>query len=75
MFYLENSSLVREQAGEKLVIEPYGKDGPRVRSTMCPTFQGEDWALLHGVRPDSPDISIRSPQVTSPLRSLRITRR
>ena len=46
MFILENGSLAREYAGEKLVIEPWGKDGLRVRSTMRPAFEGEAWALL-----------------------------
>ena len=37
-----------EYAGERLVIEAWGKDGLRVRSTMRPAFAGEDWALLRG---------------------------
>ena len=59
MFHQENKSLVREYAGEKLVIEPCGKDGLRVRSTMRATFEGEDWALIRRERsPTSPDIFI-----------------
>jgi alpha-D-xyloside xylohydrolase len=58
MFSLENGSLAREYAGEKLVIEPWGKDGLRVRSTMLPAFEGEDWALLLRGRLEAPDISI-----------------
>ena len=58
MFSLENGSLVREYVGEKLVIEPWGKDGLRVRCTMRPAFEGEDWALLRRGRLEAPDISI-----------------
>ncbi|MBV9488325.1 MAG: glycoside hydrolase family 31 protein [Verrucomicrobia bacterium] len=46
MFHQQNSSLVREFAGETLVIQPWGKDGLRVRSTMRASFEDEDWALL-----------------------------
>ena len=59
MFHRENSSLVREYAGEKLVIEPWGKDSLRVRSTMRPAFEDEDWALLPRERSEEPEISIR----------------
>ena len=58
MFSLENGSLAREYAGEKLVIEPWGKDGLRVRSTMRPAFEGEDWALLRRGCLEAPEISI-----------------
>ena len=44
MFHQENSSLVREYAGEKLVVEPWGKDSLRVRSTMRAAFEDEEWA-------------------------------
>jgi len=59
MFDRENSSLVREYAGEKLIIEPWGKDSLRVRSTMRPAFDDEDWALLPRERAEEPEISIR----------------
>ena len=59
MFHRENSSLVREYAGEKLVIEPWGKDSLRVRSTMRRDFEEEEWALLQRERPEEPEISIR----------------
>jgi alpha-D-xyloside xylohydrolase len=59
MFRRENNSLVREYAGEKLVIESWGKDSLRVRGTMCPGFEDEDWALLRKDRPEAPEISIR----------------
>ena len=59
MFDREKSSLVREYAGEKLIIEPWGKDSLRVRSTMRPAFEDEDWALLPRERAEEPEISIR----------------
>jgi alpha-D-xyloside xylohydrolase len=48
MFHQQNNSLVREFAGETLVIQPWGKDSLRVRSTMSPELENEDWALLPG---------------------------
>lgn len=58
MFSSEKSSLVREYANEKLVIEAWGKDGLRVRSSMRPAFEDQDWALLRGERSEAPEISI-----------------
>ena len=58
MFHQENSSLVREYAGEKLVVEPWGKDSLRVRSTMGPAFEDEEWALIHRERSEAPEITI-----------------
>jgi alpha-D-xyloside xylohydrolase len=58
MFHQEDSSLVREYAGETLVIQPWGKDSLRVRSTMRPGFENEGWALLPGGRTESPEIVI-----------------
>ena len=58
MFHREKSSLVREYASEKLVIESWGKDSLRVRSTMRPAFEDEEWALLRRERSEAPDISI-----------------
>src|SRR6516225_7540317 len=58
MFYQKNSSLVREYAGERLVVQLWGKDSLRVRSTMRPEFENEDWALLSGPWIESADILI-----------------
>jgi alpha-D-xyloside xylohydrolase len=58
MFHRKNGSLVREFAGEKLVIEPWGKDSLRVRSTMRRAFEEEDWALLRKERSEETAISI-----------------
>ena len=58
MLRREANSLVREFAGEKLVIEPWGRDSLRVRSSMRPAFEDHEWALLRGERSEAPEISI-----------------
>jgi alpha-D-xyloside xylohydrolase len=74
MFYRENASLVREHAGEKLVIQPWGKDSLRIRSTMRPAFEEEDWALLPEPRTESPEIVI-APDGSASITHGRITAR
>jgi alpha-D-xyloside xylohydrolase len=59
MFHRENDSLVREHAGEALVIQPWGKDSLRVRGTMRPGFEDQNWALLRRERTETPEISIQ----------------
>ena len=59
MLYRENNALVREFAGEKLIIEPWGRDSLRVRSTMRAALEDEDWALLRGDHSETPEIAIR----------------
>ena len=54
----ENNALLREYASETLVIEPWGKDSLRVRSTMGPVLDEEDWALLPVESSEEPNISI-----------------
>jgi alpha-D-xyloside xylohydrolase len=58
MFHPENNSLVRESASETLLIEPWGTDSLRVRSTMRAAFEEKEWALLLRERSEVPDISI-----------------
>jgi alpha-D-xyloside xylohydrolase len=60
MFQQEGDALVREFAGEKLVIQPWGKDSLRVRSTMRPALENEDWALLPVEASKPPAISIQT---------------
>ncbi|MCR4617450.1 MAG: family 31 glucosidase [Lachnospiraceae bacterium] len=48
-FEKENGALVCYRNGEKLVIEPWGKDSLRVRSTKFGKFTGNDWALTEKV--------------------------
>ena len=59
MFHSENSSLVREYANERLVIEAWGKDSLRVRSTMSACFEDQDWALVPRENAETPEISIQ----------------
>ena len=58
MLRRENNALVREYASETLVIEPWGKDSLRVRSTMRPFLDEQDWALLPAESSEEPKISI-----------------
>ena len=60
MFHQEDNALVREFAGERLVIEPWGRGGLRVRSTMRAALEDQDWALLGRESSPAPEISIRS---------------
>ncbi|MBQ3899776.1 MAG: family 31 glucosidase, partial [Lachnospiraceae bacterium] len=48
-FEKENGALVCYRNGEKLVIEPWGKDSLRVRATKFGKFTGNDWALTEKV--------------------------
>ena len=58
MLRRENNALVREYASETLVIEPWGKDSLRVRSTMRSSLDEQDWALLPAESSEEPKISI-----------------
>jgi hypothetical protein len=58
MLRRENNALVREYASETLVIEPWGKDSLHVRSTMRPSLDQQDWALLRVESSNEPNISI-----------------
>ena len=44
-----NNKLVHEVDGETMVIEPWGKDGLRVRVTAGPEILGTPWALTEPV--------------------------
>ena len=44
-FEKENGALVFYHNGEKLMIEPWGKDSLRVRSTKLGKFTENRWAL------------------------------
>ena len=48
-FANENGALVCYRNGEKLMIEPWGKDSFRVRATKFGKFTGNDWALTEAV--------------------------
>ena len=59
MFHSEKSSLVREYANERLVLEAWGKDSLRVRSTMRACFEDQSWALVPRESAETPEISIQ----------------
>lgn len=44
-FSIQNNSLIGKQRNETLVIEAFGNNALRVRSTMYPEFSKNDWAL------------------------------
>jgi len=44
-FATDGSALLCFNQGEKVRIEPWGRDSLRVRATMLPGFSGKDWAL------------------------------
>ena len=44
-FRQDGQALVCRRQGETLRIEPWGKDGLRVRATMYPHFTDNEWAL------------------------------
>src|SRR5271166_174293 len=58
MFSIENGGLLRTFAGERLLIEPWGKDALRVRGTMYAKFDAEHWALADVRPPGAADIRI-----------------
>ncbi|MGB7839830.1 MAG: hypothetical protein WBL40_17145, partial [Terrimicrobiaceae bacterium] len=59
MFHSEKSSLVREYGNERLVLEAWGKDSLRVRSTMRACFEDQSWALVPRESAEAPEISIQ----------------
>ena len=42
----ENGRLIRQMAGELLVLEPWGENSLRVRATFNAELPTDDWALL-----------------------------
>ena len=48
-FERDESALVFFHQGERVRIEPWGKDSLRVRACMLPDFSGRDWALTEDV--------------------------
>lgn len=45
-FRIEGQKLVCRKGNELLQIEPWGKNSLRIRATMYPELNGNDWALL-----------------------------
>ncbi len=58
-FIVKDQKLICKKGGETLLIEPWGKDALRVRSTMLPNLTGNDWALSENV-PASSDVEVKT---------------
>lgn len=52
-FEIKENALIARKGGETLIIEPWGKDSLRVRSTMFNDVTGNNWALTEDVKCDS----------------------
>ena len=57
-FVKDGSALLCLHQGERLRIEPWGRDSFRVRATMGQALTGHDWALTEPVAPDQAQIVI-----------------
>lgn len=57
-FVTDGSALLCLHQGEKLRIEPWGRDSLRVRATMLPAFSGRDWALTEAVEKNEARITV-----------------
>ncbi len=57
-FRSDGTHLIREFDGEKLWIEPWGKNALRVRATYLNTMPDENWALLPSKDKSHADIAI-----------------
>lgn len=57
-FIQDHGALICRRQGETLRIEPWGRDSLRVRATMFPAFQSQDWALTEAVAELQGDIVI-----------------
>ncbi|MBR5344240.1 MAG: glycoside hydrolase family 31 protein [Clostridia bacterium] len=56
-FTEDHGALVCRRGGETLRIEPWGKNALRVRATMFPAFQDENWALTEAIEPSEATIT------------------
>ena len=56
-FEIKENALIAKKGGETLIIEPWGKDSLRVRSTMFSDVTGNNWALTESPKcDDKPEI-------------------
>lgn len=71
--------IVHEHGEETLVIEPWGRDGLRVRATVRAQLDNTAWALTeevpHGSRQPAPDVPIRIDDTEATITNGRITAR
>jgi alpha-D-xyloside xylohydrolase len=75
MFSIRDGALLRMCCGERLLVEPWGTDALRVRSTMHAGFDREDWALEGGRPPESADIHIADDGQSASIRNGNILAR
>lgn len=57
-FFREGSALLCLHRGERICLEPWGKDSLRVRAGMRPNFSGNLWALTEPMEPVEARITI-----------------
>ena len=57
MFLEAKNALVFKKGNETMMIEPWGKDSFRVRSTLEPAFLDRDWALTEKINYGNAKIS------------------
>jgi alpha-D-xyloside xylohydrolase len=69
MFSVKDGGLLRAYCGERLLVEPWGKDALRVRSTMYAGFDREDWALEGGRPAGTADIHIADDAQSASVRN------
>ena len=58
MFLEGKNVLVFKKGNETLMIEPWGKDSLRVRSTLDPAFIDRDWALTEKINHGTAKVNI-----------------
>ena len=58
MFLEAKNALVFKKGNETLMIEPWGEDSLRVRSTLEPVFIDRDWALTEKINHGNAKISL-----------------
>ena len=69
MFSIRDGALLRTCCSERLLMEPWGRDALRVRSTMQADFGQEHWALDAERPPGAADINIADGGDSASIRS------
>jgi alpha-D-xyloside xylohydrolase len=69
MFSVRDGALLRTCCGERLLVEPWGTDALRVRSTMHADFDREHWALEAERPPGMADIHISDGGASASIRN------
>ena len=58
LYTKDGNRLIAKKQGETLIIEPWGNNALRVRSTMNNSFTGNEWALGEEIGPQSAAVTI-----------------